>query len=98
MGDNDVRKYYYAPTVEDIVKYTSASNDVAFLKPKFFRYLEEYRKNGLCCGRPKEITKERIEYYTKIQNQKLVDLSRDVKNNIDYKTNRDKHIRKLSFR
>lgn len=47
------------------------ANDRSFNKPKFYRYMEEYRNNGLYCKRPKIITPEREKYYKSIYKKKL---------------------------
>lgn len=98
MENRDIDNYLYAPKVDDIILYTSASKDPTFQKPKFLRYLEEYKKDGLCCGRPKEITKERTEYYDRLQNQKLYDLSKAIKQNIDDRENRNKRVEYLKVK
>ncbi len=47
------------------------SKDVSFGKRKFWRYLEEYKRVGLCCRRPKRLTPERKRYYEGIRRRKL---------------------------
>lgn len=59
------------PHPDLIVAVCSASNDPAFDKPKFRRYLEDYRQNGLHCKRGKKATPERKRYYERIRRNKL---------------------------
>ena len=59
------------PPIEVIEIVTKASKDPTFKKEKFFRYLEEYRKNGLCCRRAKKLTTERMVYYESIRDKKM---------------------------
>lgn len=47
------------------------SRDEAFTKKKFFRYLKEYKQQGLCCKRPKKMTPQRTVYYELIRKRKL---------------------------
>lgn len=47
------------------------SSDQSLQKKKFMRYLEEYRRNGLFCKRPKRMTPEREKYYAEIRNNKM---------------------------
>ncbi|WP_289764445.1 hypothetical protein [uncultured Duncaniella sp.] len=53
-----------------------ASNDPSYRKPKFRRYLEEYRRDGLCCRRGKRITPERKDYYEGIRRRKTEEFIR----------------------
>lgn len=47
-----------------------ASKDASYGKPKFRRYLEEYRKKGLYCMRGKVLTPERKVYYENVRKHK----------------------------
>ena len=62
---------YPEPRVRTIEVVCRASDDSALKKPKFFRYLEEYRKKGICCNRPKRLTAERAVFYTAMREKKL---------------------------
>lgn len=59
------------PSADMIEAVAKSSKDPSFQKKKFFRYLEEYRQNGLCCRRAKKLTPEREAYYESIRKQKL---------------------------
>lgn len=59
------------PPIEVIEVIAKSSRDPSFKKKKFFRYLEEYRKNGVCCKRGKKITPELEAYYKSIRDKKL---------------------------
>lgn len=48
-----------------------ASSDPALRKKKYFRYLEEYARTGLCCKRPKRLTSKRKTYYEGIREKKM---------------------------
>ena len=65
------KKRKIAPPVELISLVCSASGDPAFDKPRFSRYLDEYKQKGLRCGRGKPITPEREAYYEVIRKRKL---------------------------
>lgn len=62
---------FVEPTMRTICVVCSASNDPALKKPKFLRYLEEYRHKGICCNRPKRLTAKREQFYTKMHEKKL---------------------------
>lgn len=62
---------YPEPRMRTIEVVCRASDDSALKKPKFFRYLEEYRKKGICCNRPKRLTAERAIFYTAMREKKL---------------------------
>lgn len=62
---------YPEPRMRTIEVVCRASDDPALKKPKFFRYLEEYRKKGICCNRPKSLTAERAIFYTAMREKKL---------------------------
>lgn len=59
------------PKVELIEQVCRASGDPSLRKPKFFRYLEEYRDMGIYCRRPKRLTPERALYYERLRKKKL---------------------------
>lgn len=48
-----------------------ASKDPSFKKKKFFKYLEEYARLGLCCKRPRKLTSKREAYYKSIREKKM---------------------------
>lgn len=62
---------YPEPRIRGIEVVCRASNDPALKKPKFLRYLEEYREKGICCNRPKRLTAERAKFYTAMREKKL---------------------------
>lgn len=47
-----------------------ASKDASYGKPKFRRYLEEYREKGLYCLRGKVLTPKRKAYYESVRKHK----------------------------
>lgn len=55
------------PDVNLIEAVANASDNTSFKKPKFKRYLEEYRENGIICDRAKILTPNRQVYYDKIR-------------------------------
>ena len=63
-------KRSFAPKVELLELIFRHSTDPSLQKPKFARYLDEYRKTGLYCHRAKQITPDRAEYYQKIRAKK----------------------------
>lgn len=63
--------YWPEPPFEVVRAVCEASGDSSLKKPKFYRYLEEYRRTGLYCKRPKLLTPERKEYYRRIREKKL---------------------------
>lgn len=48
-----------------------ASKDASYHKPKFRRYLEEYKRDGLYCRRGKKLTSKRKVYYKRICRKKV---------------------------
>ena len=58
-------------SIDVIVIVTNSSKDPSFKKEKFFRYLEEYRKNGLCSRRAKKLPTERMVNYETIRDKKM---------------------------
>lgn len=65
------RAVFPEPKVELIEQVCRASGDPSLRKPKFFRYLEEYRDMGIYCRRPKRLTPERTLYYERLRKKKL---------------------------
>ena len=63
--------YWPEPPIAVVEAVCRASKDPSLDKPKFYRYLEEYRRTGLYCRRPKRLTPERRVYYQRIRNKKL---------------------------
>ena len=59
------------PKIKVIEAITLASPNPIFQKNKFFRYLDEYRENKLCCDRAKVLTPKRKAYYDKIQENQI---------------------------
>lgn len=47
-----------------------ASKDVSYMKPKFQRYLNEYKEKGCYCLRGKVMTPKRQKYYDSVQRHK----------------------------
>lgn len=63
--------YWPEPPFEVVRTVCAASDDPSLKKQKFYRYLEEYRRTGLYCRRPKELTPERRIYYQRLRQKKL---------------------------
>lgn len=82
------------PKVELIEQVCQASGDPSLRKPKFYRYLEEYRYLGIYCRRPKRLTPERKAYYEKIRKKKLACFIRENRQTIRQELQR---IRGLSI-
>lgn len=61
------RSVFPEPKIKVIEAITLASPSPVFQKNKFFRYLEEYRKNKLCCERAKILTPKRKDFYERMQ-------------------------------
>lgn len=59
------------PPIAVVEAVCKASPDPSLKKPKFYRYLEEYRRTGLYCKRPKRLTPQRRVYYQRIRDRKL---------------------------
>ncbi len=81
------------PDVAMIEQVCRASGDPSLRKPKFFRYMEEYRNMGIYCRRPKRFTPERKNYYERVRKKKMERFIRENKGMIRYELQR---IRKLS--
>lgn len=71
MGAAQSKNPFPAPEIELIEAVCNASDDISFSKSKFKKYLEEYRKNGIHCDRPKLITKRLEHYYSEVRRNKL---------------------------
>jgi hypothetical protein len=59
------------------------SPDLSLKKAKFFRYMEKYAMQGLCCRRPKRLTPERRVYYEGIRKKELERFARKNRDNIE---------------
>lgn len=62
---------YPEPKIHLIEIVCNASDDPSLKKPKFGRYLERYRKEGIYCKRPVLLTPQRAEFYEKLYQKKL---------------------------
>lgn len=76
------RAVYPEPKVELVEQVCRASGDPSLRKPKFYRYLEEYRDMGIYCRRPKRLTPERKAYYEKVRKKKLARFIRENRQTI----------------
>lgn len=76
------------PKVELIEQVCRASGDPSLRKPKFYRYLEEYRYMGIYCRRPKRLTPERKLYYEKVRKKKLARFIRENQQTIQQELRR----------
>lgn len=65
------KSLFMTPDVILIEAISSTSDDKSFQKPKFKRYLDEYRLNGIYCDRPKTLTPERVQYYETLRHNKI---------------------------
>lgn len=63
--------YFPEPRVDTIERVCLASDDPSLRKAKFFRYLNEYRKKGIYCGRAQTLTPKRARYYESIRQKNL---------------------------
>lgn len=59
------------PRIQTIEIVCRASKDPSLRKPKFFRYLELYRKDGIYCRRPRVLTPARARFYESMRRRKL---------------------------
>lgn len=55
------------PKIKVIEAITLASPNPVFQKNKFYRYLDDYRRNKLCSERAKVLTSKRKAYYERLQ-------------------------------
>ena len=60
----------FEPDWRVIDSVARASKDISYKKPKFKRYLDEYREKGLYCSRGRELTPKRKTYYESIRKHK----------------------------
>ena len=60
----------FEPDWRVIDSVARASKDISYKKPKFKRYLDEYREKGLYCSRGRELTPKRKAYYESIRKHK----------------------------
>ena len=71
------------PKIQLIEIVCRCSNDSSLKKPKFERYLEEYRIKGIYCARPKKMTPQRESYYKRIRGRKAkIYMSQGEKNRV----------------
>ncbi len=82
------RAVFPEPKVELIEQVCRASGDPSLRKPKFFRYLEEYRDMGIYCRRPKRLTPERASYYERLRKKKLARFIRENQSTIQQELRR----------
>lgn len=61
----------FEPDWRVIDSVARASNDTSYEKPKFKRYLDEYREKGCFCLRGKSMTPERKAYYESVRKHKV---------------------------
>lgn len=59
------------PSIRVIELVCNASPDVSLSKPKFQRYLDLYKRDGIYCGRAKRLTPEREQFYQGVSKRKL---------------------------
>jgi hypothetical protein len=76
------RAVYPEPKADLIEQVCRASGDPSLRKPKFYRYLQEYRELGIYCRRPKQLTPERKAYYEKVRKKKLARFIRENRQTI----------------
>lgn len=67
------RHAYFEPEWEVVKAVCDASDDPSLRKPKFQRYLEEYRQHGVCCHRAKRLTPSRRAYYESLRRRKIAE-------------------------
>lgn len=78
MDSKDVKNFYYEPPADYIEMVAFASKNPVFSKPKFKKYLDEYKTDGLKCGRPKLLTKSRERFYNSMMDSMLFQESKDM--------------------
>ena len=61
------RVVFFAPDPDLVESVCLASKDGAFSKPKFKRYMAEYRKYGIYPPRAKKMTAVRLIYYKSVR-------------------------------
>lgn len=82
------RAVFPEPKVDLIERVCRASGDPSLRKPKFYRYLEEYRDMGIYCRRPKRLTPERKLYYERLRKKKLESFIRENRETIQQEIRR----------
>lgn len=70
------------PDVDIIELITNASDNDSFSKPKFKRYLNEYRENGIVCSRAKILTPERKLFYDRVRKSKIKNFTKGRKSEL----------------
>lgn len=65
------RHIRFEPEWEVVKAVCDASDDPSLHKPKFHRYLEEYRQHGVFCRRAKRLTPARRAYYESVRRRKI---------------------------
>lgn len=65
------RHIRFEPEWEVVKAVCDASDDPSLRKPKFHRYLEEYRQHGVFCRRAKRLTPSRLAYYESVRRRKI---------------------------
>lgn len=71
------------PKIKLIELVCRASKDPLLRTKRFARYLEEYRRVGICCGRAKLLTPQREAYYKRKQEKRLEKFIRLNRKEID---------------
>lgn len=59
------------PYPELVEAVCAASQDPAFRKPKFRRYMDEYAREGVYCRRGKRLTPARASYYERLRQRRM---------------------------
>lgn len=59
------------PSIRTIEIVCNSSTDPSLAKPKFQRYFEQYKRDGICCRRPKLMTPERESFYREVNKRKI---------------------------
>ena len=62
---------FFEPPYLLVKKVCEASSDTSLKKPKFMRYLQEYKRTGLFCHKPIKITPVKEAYYKGIRDKKM---------------------------
>lgn len=71
------------PKVKLIELVCCASKEPLLQTKRFARYLKEYRRVGICCGRAKLLTPQREAYYKKKREKRLEEFIRLNRKEID---------------
>lgn len=88
------KRQFPEPTMRTIEMICHASTDLAFKKPKFERYLNEYRDKGIYCSRPKVLTEEKKRYYDALRKKNIERYVRKNRKAVDFER---KSIRSNSY-